>query len=496
MQPQHLNVLVVDLNNFARYPTVGVGYLVAEMRRHDIGVDLFSPLALGVEGVARESPLRPWSLIDERLRYRTAVSQNKLVLTIRKALAARRLPTTRSNRLKIIAHLEAQLETRPDVILISAYLMYFDYCVEICRVATERGIPVLIGGAYFSQPSVAEAWLEIPGLTALVGGEVELTIVDLVESVTSGRNIAGKPGVWVPGGAPPPSPPPLKDLDRLEFPDYSDFPWHHYPERIVPVITGRGCGWGVCSFCSDVTSSMGRTFRTRSPENVLDELELQAKRCGTSQFIFVDLKLNSDLDLWNGLIDGLPRRVPGAQWAASVHAGTEGDNGLSLERLKTARAAGLVRVTTGFESGSQRVLDAMKKGTDVETTSKFLIDANKADISIRMTMIVGYPTETAADLLETADFLTRNGHLIERVSLNRLAIIVGTTLDRQIKSQPERYPDLADFQFDDRMAAVSHRNRAVDAPGHLRAVDRVLTAVHKINRRPIRTGARAFDGVM
>ena len=60
--------------------------------------------------------------------------------------------------------------------------------------------------------------------------------------------------------------PPLADLDRLPFPDYSQFPWSKYPNIIVPMITGRGCGWGVCTFCSDVTSTAGRRFRSRSPK--------------------------------------------------------------------------------------------------------------------------------------------------------------------------------------------------------------------------------------
>ena len=491
-------VLVVDLNNFARYPTVAVGYLVAEMRNSGLTVDLFSPLSVGVEGITREPPLRPWSLIDERLRYRSAISRNKTIRWVRNKLAARRLPSTRTATRRVLEHLEPQLAKKPDVILISAYLMYYDLCVGICRLAEARGIPVVIGGSYFNQPSVARAWLSIPGLTAIVGAEAEPIVSKLVEAVTSDDAdcLVGMPGVWIPDAPDPRPAPPLAKLDALPFPDYSDFPWHRYPDRIIPILSGRGCGWGACTFCSDVTSSMGRTFRSRSPADVLNELQFQAERFSSSRFIFVDLKLNSDLDLWNGLIDGFAHRVAGAQWAASVHIGTRSGNGLSLERLTAARAAGLVRLTTGFESASQHVLDEMKKGTDAKTTSQFLRDANEADISVRMTMIVGYPNERAADLLETAEFLTKHSHLIERISLNRLAIIAGTPLDRQTKKRPDRNPDLVDLVPNDRMGTIQHRNRAVETREHRRAIDRVLTAVHKINRRPLREGAQAFSGVM
>ena len=119
-----------------------------------------------------------------------------------------------ANTQKILEHLEERLEAQPDVILISAYLMYFDLCTDICRVAGERGIPVMIGGAYFNQPSVAESWLGIPGLAALVGGEAEPIVVGLVESLLAKDTLRPQPGVWIPGAEspplalpPPPSPP-------------------------------------------------------------------------------------------------------------------------------------------------------------------------------------------------------------------------------------------------------------------------------------------------
>jgi len=292
--PPPPRILIVDLNNFARYPTVGVGYLTSALRERGLSVELFSPLASGVEGVTREPRLRPWSLLDERLRYRTAVAQNRLVRSIRSYLAERRRPSTGQNARRLMEALEERLARPPRVILISAYLMYFDLCQQICRIARERGIPIILGGAYFNEPSVADAWRAIPGLSAIVGGEAEFIIGDLVESLLADSSIEGIPGVWTPKAPPPPVLPPLKNLDSLAFPDYSDFPWERYPDRILPVITGRGCNWGVCSFCSDVTSSMGRTFRSRSPQNVLDELEYQARRHDASKFIFVDLKLNSN----------------------------------------------------------------------------------------------------------------------------------------------------------------------------------------------------------
>src|SRR5690606_13915213 len=108
--------------------------------------------------------------------------------------------------------------------------------------------------------------------------------------------------------------PPLATLDDLPFPDYSDFPWQKYPNRIVPVLTGRGCGWGACTFCSDVASSAGRTFRSRSLACVLGEIHRHYVQYATNLFVMVDLKLNSNLEVWHALIDGIQVAAPAAQW--------------------------------------------------------------------------------------------------------------------------------------------------------------------------------------
>jgi radical SAM superfamily enzyme YgiQ (UPF0313 family) len=89
--------------------------------------------------------------------------------------------------------------------------------------------------------------------------------------------------------------PPLADLSRLPVPDFADFPWHLYRTPVVPVMTGRGCSWGRCLFCSDVETVNGRTFRSRPVEAVLDEISQQSARHAAKQVAFLDIKLNGDL---------------------------------------------------------------------------------------------------------------------------------------------------------------------------------------------------------
>jgi anaerobic magnesium-protoporphyrin IX monomethyl ester cyclase len=488
-------VLLVDLNNFARYPTVAVGLLTAILREAEFEVEVLSPLAFGVPGLPREARAAPWGAAEARLRYATAVSRNPVVSRVRSALVARRHPIPPAALRTLVASLEAKLALGCDAVLISTYLMYFDACREIARVCAERGVPVIIGGSYFFQPEVAREWTQIPGVSGVVGGEVEPYVADIVRALVEGGKLGAFPGVWVDGGQSAAAPP-LTGLDRLPFPDYSDFPWHRYPNRIVPMVTGRGCAWGVCTFCSDVTSTAGRSFRSRGAGNVLDELEFQARRHDTDLFVFTDLKLNSDAAVWSALLAGARTRVPSARWIGAVHVSGRRPDGVSLTELRAAKAAGMVRLTTGLESGSQRVLDEMRKGTDLDTTRRFLADAAAAELSVRLTMILGYPGERAADVAASAAFVEQNEGRIDRILLNRFALMTGTRLHRKAENAREDYPDLETLRPNHRMAVVDHDFGPARERSYRRQVSRLISAVHRVNRRPIRESARAFEGVM
>ena len=489
--------LFVDLNNFSLYPTVGVGYIARALRDADWVVDILSPLSYGVRGLTREPRSTLWRHLFNRANQAAAHSSLSVVRGLRDSAAELRRRQFLARCHRVAARVEQALnQSRYDIVLVSAYLMYYPVCQAIGALCQSRGVPLLIGGAYLNQPEVVAEWRGMPGLTALVGGEPERYVADLVDAAARRRPIDGFPGVNLPCGRAGPKPAPARDLDAVPFPDYSGFPWERYPHAIVPILSGRGCGWGACTFCSDITSSSGRTFRSRSPGNVLDEVEWQSRRHRATRFVFTDLKLNSDLSMWFGLVEGMPKRVPDPRWIAAVHVDGNRDNGLSEPDLRAARRAGLVRLTTGLESGSQRVLDAMRKGTDVERSSRFIRDANAAGISVRVTMILGYPGEQAADVAMTARFLEQHEAHLGRVSVNRFQLITGTTVHRQLEKRPEGSPGVALATVNHRLAQIDHSCPSTHSKKYRRAVGDVLNVVHRINRRGLSEGARGFEGVM
>lgn len=488
-------VLLVDLNNFARYPTIAVGYLTSILRASGASVSVLSPLAHGVPGIPREPPETRFLDAARRLSYSVRYAPGRAARVVKRSFdRARVLKAGRKH--EPIAELVARQELRNfDVVLVSTYLIYHDVCASIGELCRRAGVPLIIGGSYFANAEVARAWLDLPGLTALVGGEVEPELAELVMAAAAGQDLARFAGVWLPDGRGGPRPP-LKDLDALPFPDYSDFPWHAYPNRIVPLITGRGCGWGVCSFCSDVTSTAGRSFRSRSAHNVLAEIGYQAEKYGTSLFAFTDLKLNSEPEVWSGLIDGIASKAHKPRWIGAVHVGSRQPHHLDAGTLRAAHRAGLVRLTTGLESGSQRVLDRLKKGTDLATTSRFLTDAAAVGISVRVTMIHGSPGEEAEDVLASAAFLERHRAEIDRVSLNRFQLMIGPSFLERYTRSPDQFPSIRNVVRKPVLAQAEHDYRPGSTPAYFRATQRLLSAVHAINKKPLRPLARSFDGVM
>lgn len=488
-------VLLVDLNNHARYPTLPVGLMTAILRGAGHPVELLSPLAVGVSGRVRDQRAPLWGYWDERLRWWSARTTTPGVRRLRDWFDRATSPSSGASTERILAEFEGGLGRRPRVVLVSAYSMYEEAVRAIAARCAAAEVPLVIGGPGFTNPAGRDAWLGIPGVSALVAGECEPFLTELVAEAAEGGDLSRFPGCSVPGRPAQPAPP-MGDLDSLPFPDYDDFPWERYPSRVITMLTGRGCGWGVCTFCSDVFTANGRTFRTRSAENVLAELAHHHRRHGVNLFHFSDLKLNSDLELWRGLCAGFRDAVPGGLWTCSVHVGGKGDQGLGLEDLRRARAAGLVRITTGLETGSQRLLDAMAKGVRVGAVAEFLRDSHTAGISVRTSMFTGYPGEGPEDLDASAQLLEEHVSQVDRVHLSRFLILPGTPIAGEIEDRPEAFPELRASFGDARVSALDHLDTRIDQKAYRRSLHRLLRVVQRINRRPLPTFAQPLEGAM
>ena len=486
-----MKALVVDLHRFARYPTLTIGYLVGSLREGGIEVDVLSPLAHGVPAVEREHPEGRW----DQFRRRVYLSTHRRALKWRDRIHGLRNWWVARPDARVLREVFAGLHRGPDVILLSVYLEHYASCVEIAKAARARGVPVLVGGAMFRIPEVARAWADIPGVVAVIGAEVDHSLPQLVHDVVAGEDLLDYPGVQLPDGRRSHVISKLNDLDSLPLPDFRDYPWQP-GERVIPVMATRGCQWARCEFCSDVVTANGAAMRSRTTASLLDELKQQAERYASRNFIFLDIKLNSDVGLWRGLIEKIRDVVPNAHWVGTVHVDSRKENGLMFEDLLAAHASGMERISFGLESGSQRVLDAMDKDCDTVRNARFIRDAHRAGISVRATMMLGYPGETAEDLECTAAFLEEHEPFLDRVRINRFKAIPGTPIHTKLLEDPEAMPGMRNIRWDERNARASFVYEPGCDPVYRQVKRRVLDLVHAINKKPIPGTAAAFDGLM
>lgn len=288
----------------------------------------------------------------------------------------------------------------------------------------------------------------------------------------------------------------LPTLTGLPLPDFSDFPWERYGSRVLTVMTGRGCEWGRCAFCSDVITANGRSFRTRSLDDVLSELEILSGLYETRDTFFLDIKLNSDLNIWNGIIENYQRVLPGGRWIGTVHVGSRGDNGLGKDQLEAARSAGMARISFGLETASERVNRAMGKGTTMAGNLAFMENANSAGLSVRTSMMLGYPGETGEDVALTAEFLRQHGHLLHRVRLSRFKPVPGTRFERLYARKPNRFPGIEGLKWRYGEARAAYRYAPARSHAYRRAKAELLDLVYAINRKPLPESAAIFNGLM
>ncbi|WP_236951112.1 B12-binding domain-containing radical SAM protein [Methanobacterium subterraneum] len=237
-------------------------------------------------------------------------------------------------------------------------------------------------------------------LDAVVIGEGEETIVDIADNAR--KNLSGIKGISYRNDdkiRKTPSRPLIKDLDSLPFPARHLVPFKSYElsSQAGGMITSRGCVFS-CNYCSS-SLIMGKKFRTRSPENVVDELEELSYKYGLKEVAFLD-----DIFMLNkkraGMIaDEIKRRDIDVSFIASSRV-----NNVDKRLLESLKDSGMSTLYCGVESGSQRVLDLMGKGITLKQAENAFKIAKNVGIDVVGSFILGYPGETVEEMNQTIDF--------------------------------------------------------------------------------------------
>jgi ribosomal peptide maturation radical SAM protein 1 len=287
-------------------------------------------------------------------------------------------------------------------------------------------IITVFGGANFDGDMGLELMRVVDCIDFAVIGEGDLALPRLLHALAGGTDPGTIPGIARRVGAQvvaSPPEPPLRQLDDLPIPDYSE-----YFERAeslgllrgngqrdvwIPFEAARGCWWGAkhhCTFCGLNGSMMA--FRSKSPRRVLDELAQQARRHGSFRFTSVDLILDMGYlkDLFPVLVED----------AADYELFYEVKANLTRTQLRLLAQGGVTHIQPGIESLSSNVLRLMRKGVRAVQNVNLLRWARYYGIDVAWNILWGFPGETEQNYAEQAAVIPHLVHLQPPRSTSRI----------------------------------------------------------------------------
>jgi len=280
-----------------------------------------------------------------------------------------------------------------------------------CKIVRERypDVPIVWGGIHASL--LPEQTLENPYVDIVVTGEGEDTFQELVMALETGGPLSEVPGLCYKenGKVRSTGVRPFVNLNEQPPLSYHLINLDHYRRRLfgidhISFNSSRGCTFR-CSFCWDPVMHK-RKWRAMTPETVLDQLSRIIRDYNVRGFLFTDDHFFIDLDRAYRIVEGIVRS--GLDISISkLQIRSDLIKKLDRDFLNLMVRAGVKRVSVGVESGSQRILDLIKKDLAVET----IIEANLKLIPYPIVPVylfmMGLPTETPEDFARSVRLAIR-----------------------------------------------------------------------------------------
>jgi anaerobic magnesium-protoporphyrin IX monomethyl ester cyclase len=280
---------------------------------------------------------------------------------------------------------------------------------EVVRTLRSRfpDLPVVIGGEHAT--ALPELTLRSGVADVVALGEGEDTIVELTRALQRGTPLEEVRGIaFLRDGelVRTPSRARIRAIDAIPRPAWDLLPLETYlhhglaygigRQRSMPILATRGCPYQ-CTFCS--SPAMWTTkWVARAPDDVLDEMEEAIEVYRAENFDFYDLtailKKEWLIEFCTKMIE---RRID-VTW--QIPSGTRSE-ALDSEVLPLLARTGVRHIVYAPESGSQAVLERVKKRVKLERMKQSMAEAAHAGLSVKCNLIVGFPDETFDEALDT-----------------------------------------------------------------------------------------------
>ncbi|NQU94916.1 MAG: radical SAM protein [Candidatus Omnitrophica bacterium] len=264
----------------------------------------------------------------------------------------------------------------------------------------------VLGGIHVT--ALPEESMKFDSVDFIVKGEGERTIVELADYLEGRRGPESIDGIYYRKNGKVHK---NKDRELIDNLDEVPFPARHlcnnrnytYPDTLAtpvfPIITSRGCP-ARCTYCAG-SCIFKRKFRTRSPKNIVDEIEYLVREFGAKEIHIWDDNFALIKSRVIRIKDEIKKRNLRLNFA--VPDGMRIDS-VDEELLSALKEMGIYSIAFGIESGSQKILDRIKKGIKLERIEEVFKITRKYGIEIWAFFIMGLPGETADDIRKTIEF--------------------------------------------------------------------------------------------
>jgi hypothetical protein len=300
-----------------------------------------------------------------------------------------------------------------------------------------RDIHITMGGSVFTKliDNLQENHTLFELVDSFIVFEGEHAILELIEQIDGKRDFSKVPNLVYrdENQIRVNKPFHIEDINSLPTPDYDGFPLDRYlsPMRVLPLQGSRGCYWRKCTFCNLHVDNL--RFRLRNLDLVIEDIGKLKEKYNTEFMFFSDecMPIRQLESMSSRLIeDGI-----NIKWMAGVRF----DKGLTKDVLNKARDAGCLKIVFGLESSNKRVLSLMDKGIETEITRNIIDYCLDTDIAVHMYVIVGFPSETREEALETLDFVISNEGFMKSKGASCLTCLFELEKHAPIMRDPGKY---------------------------------------------------------
>ncbi len=336
---------------------------------------------------------------------------------------------------------------RPDVLGITAVTHTRFEAIEVARRARRAspGLFIVVGGPHFTF-TTEDTLTHVPEINAIVRGEGEATLVELLDQLDKGKEIDSVLGISrnVDGQVVHTADrPPVMDLDTLAPLRWDKIPLERYDHRLdfinlpcVPILTSRGCPVR-CTFCA-ATHMWGLYPRRRHPALVVDEIAEALERFNLKGVRFNDDALTLSRSHVLALCDAIEQKGVEFSWACQVRVDT-----VDYALLSRMKEAGCYFVAFGVETAASRLLESIHKKISLEQVKQTLSDCQLLGLKAKACFMYALPDETDAERYQTFHFMERISEAVTAFSITPTIIYPGTGVERLARARGVLAPEFS-----------------------------------------------------